>query len=671
MQTPPKPKPRWKLILIRSFDEVSQDKVSADTIQKAEDVIRNLSKRYTHINPEDTYQRNVHKPGHLKKMSEAYDLLLKYVMNLLKPKRPPAWRTINCSNSYFKSRVNCMDGARDILCVIGYSRDTGSALEFPDDVVEPDRPHLQEVAAELLMAKLEMDHLIKETHPHPEQFPGRASDAGDSSRSSSRAQSSGEVAVYPENGVVPSTVAEGMPQGSFTDVYRKASTTHSEPRQPDITHHEILEKPPSPPLSASSSSSLSSVPSEQGAAVNNDLNDLNVTAARVASSSTTQGLDLAPNSTVLNPLHSKDAAPAVTGGVKKKLDILEEIRLKRKACADKQVMQRAMSSGHELQRMMTPGASQTSRTVHFSNVELRSRGPTGFSRMNDLDKPIPEAEVEEAEVNKPPAIAYPPSGRRHPTFESDNDLDINNNNASRPNLPPPPSPSPSPPHPPPAASPLQARSTKATDPSPPPPFSSSSPHSLPPSHSPPRSLSIFCSNCKCKIEPSGVTVCPYCDHPITSDGPAVPRPKEQERGLKVDVGGETTASATTNCEDETVRRKPMEVLRPMNATYQDRSVLDNNNSGGSGSCRGGGDGASGSHGYMSRHGDSSRSSSNGYTESAGACAAASSAEGKEEDEERLPDGQLKSEYMKEKAIAWRKKKEADMKKKTEDRKSVV
>ena len=119
-----------------------------------------------------------------------------------------------------------MDGARYILCVIGYSRDTGSALEFPDDVVEPDRPHLQEVAAELLMAKLEMDHLIKETHPHPEQFPGRASDAGDSSMGS-RAQSSGEVAVYPENGVVPSTVAEGMPQGSFTDVYRKASTTHS------------------------------------------------------------------------------------------------------------------------------------------------------------------------------------------------------------------------------------------------------------------------------------------------------------------------------------------------------------------------------------------------------------------------------------------------------------
>ena len=50
-----------------------------------------------------------------------------------------------------------MEGARDILAAIGYSEKTENAMQFPENVVQPDVCHLRVVAAELLMAKLEVE----------------------------------------------------------------------------------------------------------------------------------------------------------------------------------------------------------------------------------------------------------------------------------------------------------------------------------------------------------------------------------------------------------------------------------------------------------------------------------------------------------------------------------
>ena len=92
-------------------------------------------------------------------IAQAFDLLLKYVINLLKPKRPQVWRSIKTTNSHFCARVDCMVGARLILEKIGYSdKETDpTAMQFPDHVKEPDKEKLHVIAAELLMAKLEAE----------------------------------------------------------------------------------------------------------------------------------------------------------------------------------------------------------------------------------------------------------------------------------------------------------------------------------------------------------------------------------------------------------------------------------------------------------------------------------------------------------------------------------
>ena len=90
----------------------------------------------------------------------AFDLLLKYATNLLKPKLPSLWRTVPVTSSTFKARVDCMKGARDILKQIGYSVETENALKFPEEQVEPDRDKLAEIAAEILMAKVEIEEMV-------------------------------------------------------------------------------------------------------------------------------------------------------------------------------------------------------------------------------------------------------------------------------------------------------------------------------------------------------------------------------------------------------------------------------------------------------------------------------------------------------------------------------
>lgn len=100
------------------------------------------------------------KPNYPSMIAQACDLLLKYVINLLKPRRPQVWRSIKTTNSHFCARVDCMVGARDILKDIGYSEtQSPSAMQFPEHVKEPDKEKLHVIAAELLMAKLEAESL--------------------------------------------------------------------------------------------------------------------------------------------------------------------------------------------------------------------------------------------------------------------------------------------------------------------------------------------------------------------------------------------------------------------------------------------------------------------------------------------------------------------------------
>lgn len=103
-------------------------------------------------------------------MTSVFDSLLKYVTNLLKPKRPPVWRSIRTDIAWFENRVDCIKGARDILKEAGYTVETADKMEFPPGVEEPDKHRLYHLAAELLMAKLEAERLSKapqQTLPAP------------------------------------------------------------------------------------------------------------------------------------------------------------------------------------------------------------------------------------------------------------------------------------------------------------------------------------------------------------------------------------------------------------------------------------------------------------------------------------------------------------------------
>ena len=98
-------------------------------------------------------------------MTAVFDSLLKYINNLLKPKRPPVWRTIKTNIPWFENRVDCIEGARDVLKIAGYSEEKQDSLEFPDYVQEPDKPKLYILTAELHMAKLELEMMSNKEQP--------------------------------------------------------------------------------------------------------------------------------------------------------------------------------------------------------------------------------------------------------------------------------------------------------------------------------------------------------------------------------------------------------------------------------------------------------------------------------------------------------------------------
>ncbi len=104
-------------------------------------------------------------------MAGAYDILLKYVVNLMKHNRPQSWRSIKTTTAFFQTRVACMKGALNVLKAMGYTNETGNSVEFPPEVAHPDPKRLSMVAAEILMAKLEVEKMKREAeserrYPH-------------------------------------------------------------------------------------------------------------------------------------------------------------------------------------------------------------------------------------------------------------------------------------------------------------------------------------------------------------------------------------------------------------------------------------------------------------------------------------------------------------------------
>ncbi|KAL5466679.1 hypothetical protein EMCRGX_G030823 [Ephydatia muelleri] len=124
-----------------------------------------LETKYEKISFSDIIRQNYkQQEDDLVMLVTAFDLLLRYTTNLLKPKLPALWRTIPVTSGTFKARVDCMKGARDILKLIGYANQTETAVKFADEQLEPNRDKLVEIAAEILLAKVETEELIGKPH---------------------------------------------------------------------------------------------------------------------------------------------------------------------------------------------------------------------------------------------------------------------------------------------------------------------------------------------------------------------------------------------------------------------------------------------------------------------------------------------------------------------------
>ncbi|CAL8292544.1 unnamed protein product [Lota lota] len=104
------------------------------------------------------------------RLVKALSVLEKYGCNLTNPIRPRYWRSVKHNNPIFKSQVDGMQGGRGILFLYGYTVQQVDGLVFPDDVPQPDRDKVAVVTLEVMCLRLEVDMLIKGTHPHPEFF---------------------------------------------------------------------------------------------------------------------------------------------------------------------------------------------------------------------------------------------------------------------------------------------------------------------------------------------------------------------------------------------------------------------------------------------------------------------------------------------------------------------
>ncbi|XP_043914761.1 E3 ubiquitin-protein ligase RNF31 isoform X2 [Protopterus annectens] len=106
----------------------------------------------------------------LNMISKAFNILEKYGRNLLNPKKPHFWRCVKFNNPVFKNTVNAIQGGKEVLYLYGYTEEQSDGLNFPNSVPEPDERKVASVTVDVTLLRLELDHIIKGTHPHPEAF---------------------------------------------------------------------------------------------------------------------------------------------------------------------------------------------------------------------------------------------------------------------------------------------------------------------------------------------------------------------------------------------------------------------------------------------------------------------------------------------------------------------
>ncbi|KAK1152937.1 E3 ubiquitin-protein ligase RNF31 isoform X1 [Acipenser oxyrinchus oxyrinchus] len=133
-----------------------------------------LSEKYQEIDAESIVRENTaNKPQPmdvLPAVSTALNILEKYGRNLVNPSKPRYWRTVKFNNPVFKTTVDPIQGGRSVLLLYGYSEQQKDGLSFPDAVQSPEADKVARVTLEVMMLRVELEMLSKNTHPHPEVF---------------------------------------------------------------------------------------------------------------------------------------------------------------------------------------------------------------------------------------------------------------------------------------------------------------------------------------------------------------------------------------------------------------------------------------------------------------------------------------------------------------------
>lgn len=136
-------------------------------IQMLIDADCQLSLRYMILNMESLIELNSQNVDQLHRITIALSILEKYTRHLLKPEeiRSNMWKYVKFSNQIFKDRVDAIQGGRDLMKVMGYTKDIKDGLSFPDDgKTDPDQ--LISMLADILLGKQEVNLYLTGSHPH-------------------------------------------------------------------------------------------------------------------------------------------------------------------------------------------------------------------------------------------------------------------------------------------------------------------------------------------------------------------------------------------------------------------------------------------------------------------------------------------------------------------------
>ncbi|XP_077982621.1 uncharacterized protein LOC144437543 isoform X2 [Glandiceps talaboti] len=146
---------------------------SEETLQLAMDVVNipcPLGVKYAKLDiPELLRQNyNLQGPNTLPALKSALGILGKYGGNLLRENRPSVWRCVRFSNEIFRTKVDNVDGSREILKLLGYTQEIEDGLAYPDEIEEPNLEDVTKISADIIIARCEVDAVMNNTHQNPD-----------------------------------------------------------------------------------------------------------------------------------------------------------------------------------------------------------------------------------------------------------------------------------------------------------------------------------------------------------------------------------------------------------------------------------------------------------------------------------------------------------------------